>query len=582
MRKVSLFSNMKIRTSLILVLAFFLVMLVAGAALGVLSLRANNQSLQNIVQNQRLGVALYQAIDGYKNVQTGLGRTVSSFIVNNDQLANEVAAAWGVSDSASTSGLSDESREMLDMARSEYDASLARFATYRDLVKNVPDPEGHYARVLNGYIKLMDDGVKPLFAPLADGDVKLYHDFLGMTTLSLEKDLYGALVGLNAHQQRIIDQAYEKEANQYQLVIQLVSVAMLACLAIALLTYAFLSRMVLRPLRLAGGHFDRIAGGDLTQRVDVISKNEIGVLYEAMRRMQESLTRTVSIVRQGVEEINLGSHEIFLGNTDLSSRTEQQAAALQQTAASMEELASTVRQNTENAEQADKLAKSASEVAVRGGQAVSAVVTTMDDISVSSIKMSEVVSVIDGIAFQTNILALNAAVEAARVGEQGRGFAVVAGEVRSLAQRSAQAAKEIKEQIEDSLLKVQSGTKLANDAGNIMQEVVGSVQGVTSIMGEISSASHEQSDGIAQVNQAVTEMDGVVQQNAALVEQAAAAAGSLEEQAARLTEAVAVFKINANEVIDVAASQLGHSASGPDPDSGLQGRPQVFSALAHS
>ncbi|NYT61986.1 Tar ligand binding domain-containing protein [Alcaligenaceae bacterium] len=580
MRKASLLTNMKIRTSLILVLAFFLAMLVAGAALGVLSLRANNQTFQRLVQNDELASVLYDAIDEYKNVQTGLSRAVASFSINNDDHANEIAAEWGGTEHGSTSGLSGESRELLDLARVNYDKSLAGFAVFRELFKKVADPEGNYSKVADDYAKLMDGGVKPLFGLLEKGDIKKYHSFLGLTTLLLEKDLYSSLNTLHAYQQRLVQDAHQKESRQYELVVQLVFVAMLACLGIALATYAFLSRMVLRPLRLAGTHFDRIAGGDLTQRVDVMSKNEIGVLYDAMRRMQESLTRTVSTVRRGVEEINLGSREIFIGNTDLSSRTEQQAAALQQTAASMEELASTVRQNTDNAEQADSLAKNASEVAVRGGQAVSAVVATMDDISASSTKMSEIVSVIEGIAFQTNILALNAAVEAARVGEQGRGFAVVAGEVRSLAQRSAQAAKEIKEQIEDSLGKVQSGARLANDAGDIMQEVVGSVQGVTTIMGEISSASHEQSDGIAQVNLAVVDMDGVVQQNAALVQEAAAAAGSLQEQAARLTEAVAVFKINTNQVIDVAASQLRHS--GPDPTLNALGMASSFTALAHS
>src|SRR5690554_6767768 len=266
--------------------------------------------------------------------------------------------------------------------------------------------------------------------------------------------------------------------------------------------------------------------------------------------MQDSLTRTVSTVRQGVEEINTGSREIYAGNTDLSSRTEQQAAALQETAASMGQLASTVRQNTDNAIEADRLAKGASSVAVRGGEAVTAVVGTMNELSDSSRQMSDIVSVIDGIAFQTNILALNAAVEAARAGEQGKGFAVVAGEVRSLAQRSAQAAKEIKHLIDESLAKVEAGARQARQAGEVMTEVVGSVEGVTTIMSEISSASHEQSEGIEQVNRAVLEMDGVTQQNAALVQEAAVAAGSLQDQAARLAEAVAVFKINASEVID--------------------------------
>ncbi|HUH60877.1 MAG TPA: methyl-accepting chemotaxis protein [Candidimonas sp.] len=580
MRKTSLFTNLKIRTSLILVLFFFLLMLIAGAALGVFSLHQNNESLEKVVQNQRLAANLYGAIDDYKNIQTGLGRTVSSSVVNNDQQTQAIASESTSDGAKPASALSAESMGLLAMAESEYDKSTARFEQYRRLVKDVPDPERRYWRVLESYDILMSDGVRPLFDMLSTGDIKAYHTFLGGTTLFLEEDLYSALGSLHAYQQRVIDDVYMKGSNQYELVIQLVAVAMLACLLIAVGTYAFLSRMVLRPLSFAGVHFDHIANGDLTHRIDVRSRNEIGALYESMRRMQESLTRTVSTVREGVEEITLGSREIFMGNTDLSSRTEQQAAALQQTAASMEELASTVRQNTENAEQADKLAKDASVVAVRGGVAVSDVVETMGQISTSSGKMVEIVGVIDGIAFQTNILALNAAVEAARAGEQGKGFAVVAGEVRSLAQRSAQAAKEIKILIEESLLKVKAGAKQASQAGDIMQEVVGSVQGVTAIMGEISSASHEQSDGIEQVNRAVAEMDGVVQQNAALVEEAAAAAGSLQDQATRLIDAVAVFKINTNEVIDVSASQLGHSTSGMDSNS--SDLAQSLGALARS
>src|SRR5690606_5506622 len=287
-----------------------------------------------------------------------------------------------------------------------------------------------------------------------------------------------------------------------------VSIALvLISLVLAGLCWVFMQRSVLRPLREAGQHFDKIANGDLTARVEVRNGNEIGQLFAALKRMQENLARTVSQVRRGVDEINVGSREISAGNTDLSSRTEQQAASLEETAASMEELASTVKQNADNARQANQLAASASDVAERGGEAVSEVVNTMEAISASSRKISEIVSVIDGSAFQTNILALNAAVEAARAGEQGKGFAVVAGEVRSLAQRSAQAAKEIKVLIEDSVSKVGTGSQQVERAGSTMQEIVASVKRVTDIMGEISAASEEQSGGIEQVNRAVSQMD---------------------------------------------------------------------------
>ncbi|ALM85690.1 methyl-accepting chemotaxis protein [Bordetella sp. N] len=320
--------------------------------------------------------------------------------------------------------------------------------------------------------------------------------------------------------------------------------------------FVIFTRTVFNPLREAGQLCHRIAEGDLTNRIDTSAGTEIGQLRRALKHMQESLSRTVATVRQSVNEIHGGAREISAGNHDLSSRTEEQAASLEETAASMEELSSTVRQNADNARQANQMAVDASDVARRGGTAVGQVVDTMRDISDSSRRIAEIVSVIDGIAFQTNILALNAAVEAARAGEQGKGFAVVASEVRSLAQRSGQAAKEIKTLIDDSSHKVAMGSNQVEHAGATMQEIVGSVRRVSDIVGEISAASEEQSRGIQQVNQAVTQMDSTTQQNAALVEEAAAAANSLEDQARRLQDAVAVFKLATHEVIEVAAGAL--------------------------
>ena len=303
------------------------------------------------------------------------------------------------------------------------------------------------------------------------------------------------------------------------------------------------ARSVTRPLARAVKAAESVAGGDLSQRIEAGAGDETGRLLHALQDMQDRLAGAVRAIRGGAETISSASGQIAAGNADLSSRTEEQAASLEETAASMEELASTVKQNADNASQADRLAAGACAIAERGGSAVSAVVGTMQEISASSRKISEIVSVIDAIAFQTNILALNAAVEAARAGEQGKGFAVVAGEVRSLAQRSAQAAREVKALIEDSAGKVADGSRQAQEAGATMQEVVASVQRVTDIMGEIAAASREQASGIEQVNRAVAQMDVVTQQNAALVEQAAAAAGSMQDQARELVGAVGVFRL---------------------------------------
>ena len=305
-----------------------------------------------------------------------------------------------------------------------------------------------------------------------------------------------------------------------------------------------ITRSVVRPLQEAVIIAKMVATGDLTSRIEVTSRDETGQLLQALRDMNHALVNIVNEVRSGTDTISSASQQIASGNADLSSRTESQASSLEETASSMEELTSTVKQNADNARQANQLAISASEVAVKGGAVVSEVVDTMGSINESAKKIVDIIGVIDGIAFQTNILALNAAVEAARAGEQGRGFAVVASEVRNLAQRSAQAAKEIKALIDTSVEKVDAGSKLVDQAGVTMQEVVESIKRVTDIMGEISAASAEQTSGIEQVQQAVAQIDETTQQNAALVEEAAAASESLREQAGKLTQVVSVFKLN--------------------------------------
>ena len=319
----------------------------------------------------------------------------------------------------------------------------------------------------------------------------------------------------------------------------LMAVAFVACAAGG----AVFSRTITGPLGRAVAVARAVADGDLSVRLDASGKDEMAQLLQALQAMRDSLVRVVSNVRENADSVATASAQIAQGNLDLSSRTEEQASALQQTAASMDQLSTTARTNADNARQASELAQGATEVAVRGGAVVGDVVSTMKGIDDSSRRVSEIISVIDGIAFQTNILALNAAVEAARAGEQGRGFAVVAGEVRTLAKRSADAAHEIKALIADSVQRVGQGSALVGEAGAIMNEVVSSIQKVTGIIGEISHASAEQSAGVGQVTQAVGQMDAATQQNAALVEESAAAAQSLKAQAGRLVQAVAVFRM---------------------------------------
>ena len=340
----------------------------------------------------------------------------------------------------------------------------------------------------------------------------------------------------------------------------------LATLILCILVAVLITRSITGPLKHAGDFADVIARGDLTGHIDVTTTDEAGRLVRSLLTMQANLVNTVNAIKQSAETISIGSREIAAGNADLSARTESQAASLEETASSMEELTATVRQNAENARQASQLMASATGVAQRGGKVVEQVVHTMATIKDSSREISDIIGVIDGIAFQTNILALNAAVEAARAGEQGRGFAVVASEVRQLAQRSASAAKEIKQLIGDSVQKVDAGSKLVDAAGRTMDEVVTSVQHVADIMAEITVASEEQSSGIEQVNLAIGQMDHVTQQNAALVEQAAAAAQSMQDQVGSLRNSVALFKL------DDMAIQV--SNAGPGSDAAEPGQPE--------
>lgn len=395
---------------------------------------------------------------------------------------------------------------------------------------------------------------------------KAYNDYVEkgiMPMLKAAKDGYfEEILTHESEEVRVLDEAYNKpllkaiafrteraktlNSNaQYQAMMgyTLMAVSFAIAIAMTLLTFLFLRGTLIKPMNRLVQRIQRIAQGDLTQPNETYGKNEIGILSQNIQQMQASLVHTVSTVRDSADSIYQGTTEISAGNSDLSSRTEQQAAAIEETAASMEQLTATVKQNSDNAHHASQLASNASGKAKQGGEIVENVVNTMNSISGSSRKISEITNVINSIAFQTNILALNAAVEAARAGEQGRGFAVVAGEVRSLAQRSAQAAKEIEGLISESVSLVHSGSELVDKAGQTMHEIVQAVSSVTDIMNEIASASDEQSRGITQVGQAISEMDSVTQQNAALVQQASAAASSLEEQAMVLTRAVSAFKL---------------------------------------
>ncbi|MFL9865269.1 methyl-accepting chemotaxis protein [Paraburkholderia fungorum] len=412
---------------------------------------------------------------------------------------------------------------------------------------------------------LVDKAIEPEFKALNDFDFNTFRNIQGETANAFYATYSKSIDALQRLQMDSQRKQAETAAQRFQMATLLFAGIGAIAIVIGVMARIGLSAAVIKPVNVTIKHFERIAGGDLTIAIKSNSRNEMGQLLGALTKMRDGLVETVAKVRGSTTAITQGANEIAAGNADLSSRTEQQAAALQQTAASMEQLSATVKQNADNAKQANRLAQGALDTVTRGGAVVSRVTETMDGISESSRKVAEIIGMIEGIAFQTNILALNAAVEAARAGEQGRGFAVVASEVRSLAQRSGSAAKEIKELIGESAAKVEQGASLVSDAQKTIHEAMDAVQRVTGVMNEIEASAHEQSDGIEQVNKAVSQIDEVTQHNAALVEEAAAAAKSLEEHAVALRDAVAVFRLDDASVMTGGEVALNGFHSRRDP-----------------
>ncbi|PLR31812.1 methyl-accepting chemotaxis protein II [Chimaeribacter californicus] len=440
-------------------------------------------------------------------------------------------------------------KELVAVAQKDLEIAGQHYANYQKIPLDAGQNPRYADEVKKNY-DILHGALAELIELISIGRI---NDFFEQPTQSYQDGFEKAFVNYIDQNDKLYDHAVKDSESSFGNAMWVLGTVLVLVLLLIAAAWFGIQSALITPLNRLIEHIKHIAAGDLTHPVEGAGRNEMGQLAASLQHMQGELITTVSGVRHGADAIYSGASEISAGNNDLSSRTEQQASSLEQTAASMEQLTATVKQNAENARQASQLALSASETAQKGGKVVANVVQTMQEIAGSSQKIADITGVIDGIAFQTNILALNAAVEAARAGEQGRGFAVVAGEVRNLAQRSAQAAKEIKGLIDDSVARVDTGSILVESAGDTMSDIVSAVTRVTDIMGEIASASDEQSRGIEQVGLAVTEMDRVTQQNAALVEESASAAAALEEQASRLTQSVAVFRLTTHQQRDAVA-----------------------------
>jgi methyl-accepting chemotaxis protein len=514
-------SNIKIRTALLIILAFFYLLWGCVSWFALSSLTHVDHALQRNDNQQLNGDIINGANDHYYRLVTAMERSVNDF----------------------RSGATQDATAEINAAASEIKFIDEGLAQFKAIDHGLLTP-ALVDQIYNSSYQLRHQGMQPLYMAVKEQRFDDFYQLLKKTYLPYRQEFTVAIQQYNAAIKNMQSDT-RKEIDQRVSWCQsaLIFALVLGAIIIAL-TDRYIAYYVVRPLDILKEHFQSLSHGKLNIVISDFGRNCVGLLLPYLREMQNSWVETVTRIRGGADAIYQGASDISHGSKDLSSRTEQQASALEETAASMEQLNSTVRQNAENAHQASKLAANASETAQRGGSLVQEVVATMDSISTSSRKIVDIISVINGIAFQTNILALNAAVEAARAGEQGRGFAVVASEVRSLAQRSGQAAKEIEGLINESVERVNIGSTQVSRAGETMKDIVQAVLHVTDIMSEIASASDEQSKGIHQIGQAVTEMDSVTQQNSTLVQHSSASATALEEQARELTETVSVFQLS--------------------------------------